>query len=740
MGLLRSDIQNEINKAHVKIDELTWLMAKKYNRGHKYNTIAYDVFKAINFIKILELDENLTDSEVSWFIQALRELLSLHEVGYQPTTLAITLNQPAIIAENSLIVSGVPSFLPKYDSLGTAFEDSTLSQAGGSLYFGGSQLFIGDEVQGSPTRLLETKGTESSIDLIIRTSGDTTIQSNLVTVSSPITLSQTLKFNTESTNIDSFSDDSAFTSPTTSQVVSSNAIDARIVSEVATLNSTITSSVKTAGSGLHEISGSFYTGGNVIADSIMALQVGIEFGITSGSSTAGFSVIADTSASFFGPSGTLFSDATTFILGGAPLNYDIDRSGAYTVRSVPDIGYTDGRLGGNEVTALVSSPTATEHDYSVVWDNSLLRYTLRLISTGAGGANDADTLDGLDSTQFLRSDIDATSVGKHTIDLSANASSAGRDAMAFVSSSDNTSITFLGSTDGGSDFDKFRFYNSDTSASANVLANIYTSDVADGTAPLVVTSTTTVANLSAESVGGFIPNVSSNFVDTLVARDGNGYMHAAWIDGITSTTQVDNLNANLLQGNVASNFLKWNTGNTLYYDQIYTDGIEAIFGSPSGLSIYHSGSSYLKLLDNSTLYIVNSSGNSVAAFTSSIAYLYYSNSKKLETTSAGITVTGTATADNFIDSSDSRLKTIISPVTNSDMSRLQHVEPVEYILKKGNKQHQYGVIAQSLKNIYPELVYTQDDGMLSVDYRSLSMVMLAKVQQLEKRVKHLEQI
>ena len=72
MGLLRSDIQNEINKAHVKIDELTWLMAKRYNRSQKYQSLADDVFASLNYIKILQRDDNLTDKEVELFLQALR--------------------------------------------------------------------------------------------------------------------------------------------------------------------------------------------------------------------------------------------------------------------------------------------------------------------------------------------------------------------------------------------------------------------------------------------------------------------------------------------------------------------------------------------------------------------------------------------------------------------------------------------------------------------------------------------
>jgi hypothetical protein len=72
-------------------------------------------------------------------------------------------------------------------------------------------------------------------------------------------------------------------------------------------------------------------------------------------------------------------------------------------------------------------------------------------------------------------------------------------------------------------------------SSANLNANAFTSTVATGTAPFTVASTTTVANLSAASIGGYSPNFAAN-ANTMVLRDGNANALArGFIPGFTST-------------------------------------------------------------------------------------------------------------------------------------------------------------------------------------------------------------
>ncbi len=53
------------------------------------------------------------------------------------------------------------------------------------------------------------------------------------------------------------------------------------------------------------------------------------------------------------------------------------------------------------------------------------------------------------------------------------------------------------------------------------------------------------------------------------------------------------------------------------------------------------------------------------------------------------------------------------------------------------KRERAGVIAQELELIAPDLVYTDKDGMKSVDYTSL---LVAKLQSMDEKIKQLENI
>jgi len=82
-----------------------------------------------------------------------------------------------------------------------------------------------------------------------------------------------------------------------------------------------------------------------------------------------------------------------------------------------------------------------------------------------------------------------------------------------------------------------------------------------------------------------------------------------------------------------------------------TDSVRAKFGTGGDLQIYHDGTNSTITNTTGDLYITDSGGNiyiqskageqSIVAFADGAVDLYYDNSKKLETTSDGVTVTGT---------------------------------------------------------------------------------------------------
>lgn len=100
----------------------------------------------------------------------------------------------------------------------------------------------------------------------------------------------------------------------------------------------------------------------------------------------------------------------------------------------------------------------------------------------------------------------------------------------------------------------------------------------------------------------------------------------------------------------------------------------------------------------------------------------------------GGTITSTAAiyaANGFFDTSDARVKTNVVEI---DASKADAVRLVEFD-RTDKKHHGYGVIAQELEKVYPEMVNTDDEGFKSVNYNELAMV---KIKYLEDKVARLE--
>jgi hypothetical protein len=93
--------------------------------------------------------------------------------------------------------------------------------------------------------------------------------------------------------------------------------------------------------------------------------------------------------------------------------------------------------------------------------------------------------------------------------------------------------------------------------------------------------------------------------------------------------------------------------------------------------------------------------------------------------------TSTVTATNFILSSDSRVKENILPYT----SNILDIEYKSFNLKSDPTISRVGVIAQEIEKDFPELVYTNAEGMKSVAYIDL---LIKEIVSLKNRVKQLE--
>ena len=108
--------------------------------------------------------------------------------------------------------------------------------------------------------------------------------------------------------------------------------------------------------------------------------------------------------------------------------------------------------------------------------------------------------------------------------------------------------------------------------------------------------------------------------------------------------------------------------------------------------------------------------------------LYFDNSKKCESTSAGITVTGTVT-----ETSDKAFKSNIQPLTNT-LEKIKQITGYKYNL---NSQPSMGVIAQDVEKVFPELVHGFE-GQKSLQYSGLIGVLVEAVKDLSTKVAALE--
>ncbi len=116
-----------------------------------------------------------------------------------------------------------------------------------------------------------------------------------------------------------------------------------------------------------------------------------------------------------------------------------------------------------------------------------------------------------------------------------------------------------------------------------------------------------------------------------------------------------------------------------------------------------------------------------------------------------VKITGTAYASTINTTSDARLKDHIQPL--KDISAIYQLNPVSYTFRtddtlrirfeekseEGNKVH-YGLIAQEMQEILPELVHTDEEGYLSINYVEIIPMLIRSIQDLNAKVEEQAQL
>lgn len=98
---------------------------------------------------------------------------------------------------------------------------------------------------------------------------------------------------------------------------------------------------------------------------------------------------------------------------------------------------------------------------------------------------------------------------------------------------------------------------------------------------------------------------------------------------------------------------------------------------------------------------------------------------------------------NLTQRSDSRLKNNINDISNTILSKYLQLRPVTYYWNQGessDKNLQYGLIAQEVESIFPEMVQSATDEMQtkSINYQALHAISLKVIQEQQKQIEELK--
>lgn len=187
---------------------------------------------------------------------------------------------------------------------------------------------------------------------------------------------------------------------------------------------------------------------------------------------------------------------------------------------------------------------------------------------------------------------------------------------------------------------------------------------------------------------------------------------------------------------------------------LYDSGGKLAFGSRGHVYIGESVAGRLATMSQGMLVLHGERGIN---FTSESGNVFNYDTKTQNTsasTGSVFTFYKTVSAPQYLTTSDARSKTDIEPLENMG-SQLRDIVPVSYTLiqnagedgntvtgspRKSNVQdqggvhQQYGFLAQDVREVYPELVYEDSEGMLSIDYTGFIPILVDAIQNLQSTV------
>jgi hypothetical protein len=338
----------------------------------------------------------------------------------------------------------------------------------------------------------------------------------------------------------------------------------------------------------------------------------------------------------------------------------------------------------------------------------------------------------------LANGTNSTAFGRETV-------AEGSVSMAWGSSSSATGATATASgastqASGNSSFSAGRF----TKASGWAATALGDSTTASGHSSTALGYGTTASGDRATAMGGF--SVASGFRSTAVGAyseaSGENSLAAGYISKATGYTAIS-----LGQSTLASN------------SNAVAMGKNSSSVAPSATAI---GQNCMASGDNSTALGFNAStsgrlrsfaigghssnANPQVANTTDYQMMMAFHNYRFWTQNSGTYVdfgsNGQVTATgSYTNVSDQRLKKEFRPLANS-LAKLLKTNTYHYYLKSdtASKDLQTGVIAQELREIFPELVHEDDKGMLSVNYVGLVPHLIEAIKELKRENEGLKKV
>ena len=240
-----------------------------------------------------------------------------------------------------------------------------------------------------------------------------------------------------------------------------------------------------------------------------------------------------------------------------------------------------------------------------------------------------------------------------------------------------------------------------------------------------------------------ITTIGSGIVSTVTENDNIGVRLST-----SSTENHGNIGSNAvdLSFSNSSSETKGATGDNSFASGLNTTasgnvssaiGINTIASDYSSFAIgqYNNSLSSITTNGNATAFDLNNTafviGNGTASDAKSDAFKVLFSGDA--TIGKDLTIKG-----DILVSSDARLKANIVSL-GSTLAKLLLIDGKTYTMKKDGKQ-KIGLLAQDIKNVFPELVSEDDHEMLTVNYQGLIPVLINALKEQDAKISRLEQL